>query len=47
MLQTAPMLMLHPPTTGPNAKPDSQPLRLDFGNAYASPRNTKYNLMDL
>ena len=31
MLQTAPVLMMFPPTTGPNAKGDGQPLRFDFG----------------
>ncbi|MCJ1325019.1 oligosaccharyl transferase subunit ost3/OST6, partial [Thelotrema lepadinum] len=29
-LQTAPVLFLYPPTTGPNAKADNQPIRLDF-----------------
>ncbi|KIW14919.1 hypothetical protein PV08_07704 [Exophiala spinifera] len=29
-LQTAPVLLFFPPTVGPNAKPDAQPLRLDF-----------------
>lgn len=30
MLQTAPIFLLFPPTTGPNAKPDGQPIRYDF-----------------
>ncbi|KZF20113.1 hypothetical protein L228DRAFT_250557 [Xylona heveae TC161] len=30
MLQTAPVLMLFPPTTGPDAKLDGQPLRYEF-----------------
>ncbi|MCJ1237662.1 oligosaccharyl transferase subunit ost3/OST6 [Varicellaria rhodocarpa] len=30
MLQTAPILLLFPPTTGPGAKVDGQPLRYDF-----------------
>ncbi|KAK8206579.1 oligosaccharyl transferase subunit ost3/OST6 [Zalaria obscura] len=30
MLQTAPVLLLFHPTTGPNAKPDTQPIRFDF-----------------
>lgn len=30
MLQTAPVMMLFKPTTGPNAKVDGQPIRLDF-----------------
>ncbi|EXJ53954.1 hypothetical protein A1O7_09291 [Cladophialophora yegresii CBS 114405] len=29
-LQTAPVLLLYPPTTGAHAKPDGQPPRLDF-----------------
>ncbi|KIX03802.1 uncharacterized protein Z518_07355 [Rhinocladiella mackenziei CBS 650.93] len=29
-LQTAPVLLFFPPTVGQNAKPDGQPLRLDF-----------------
>ncbi|KIW63055.1 hypothetical protein PV04_09933 [Phialophora macrospora] len=29
-LQTAPVLLYFPPTVGPNAKPDGQPVRLDF-----------------
>lgn len=29
-LQTAPVLFLFPPTTGPNASPDGQPVRFDF-----------------
>ncbi|KAL9062944.1 MAG: hypothetical protein Q9161_009687 [Pseudevernia consocians] len=30
MLQTAPIFLLFPPTTGQNAKPDGQPIRYDF-----------------
>ncbi|KAL8772195.1 MAG: hypothetical protein Q9209_002630 [Squamulea sp. 1 TL-2023] len=30
MLQTAPIMMLFPPTTGPHAKPDAQAIRYDF-----------------
>ncbi|KAF2457435.1 hypothetical protein BDY21DRAFT_303481 [Lineolata rhizophorae] len=30
MLQTAPVLLLFPPTTGPNARVEFQPLRFDF-----------------
>ncbi|KAL8846752.1 MAG: hypothetical protein Q9221_008178 [Calogaya cf. arnoldii] len=30
MLQTAPVMMLFPPTTGPHAKPDAQAIRYDF-----------------
>lgn len=30
MLQTAPVLMLFPPTVGPGAKLDGQPIRFDF-----------------
>ncbi|KAL8798095.1 MAG: hypothetical protein Q9182_006959 [Xanthomendoza sp. 2 TL-2023] len=30
MLQTAPIMMLFPPTTGPNANPKSQAIRYDF-----------------
>ena len=29
-LQTAPVLLLFPPTTGPNASPSSEPIRYDF-----------------
>lgn len=29
-LQTAPVLFLFPPTTGPNASPNGQPIRMDF-----------------
>ncbi|KAK3637030.1 oligosaccharyl transferase subunit ost3/OST6 [Elasticomyces elasticus] len=32
MLQTAPVLLLFPPTTGPNAKPDNIPHRFDFSS---------------
>ncbi|EMC95999.1 hypothetical protein BAUCODRAFT_109760 [Baudoinia panamericana UAMH 10762] len=31
-LQTAPVLLLFPPTTGPNAKPDNVPQRFDFSS---------------
>lgn len=30
MLQTAPVLLLFHPTTGPNARQDSSPVRYDF-----------------
>ena len=30
MLQTAPVLLLFPPTVGPDAKPDAQAIRYDF-----------------
>lgn len=30
MLQTAPVLLLFPPTSGPDAKADGQPLRFEF-----------------
>jgi len=30
MLQTAPVLLLFPPTTGPGAKADTNPIRFDF-----------------
>lgn len=30
-LQTAPVLLLYLPTTGPHAKADGQPVRYDFG----------------
>jgi hypothetical protein len=29
-LQTAPVLLFFPPTIGPNAKVDAQPVRFDF-----------------
>ncbi|KAI9805304.1 MAG: oligosaccharyl transferase subunit ost3/OST6 [Piccolia ochrophora] len=32
MLQTAPVMMYFPPTSGAHAKLDAQPIRLDFGN---------------
>ncbi|KAK1068046.1 oligosaccharyl transferase subunit ost3/OST6 [Friedmanniomyces endolithicus] len=32
MLQTAPVLLLFPPTTGPNAKPDNIPHRFEFAS---------------
>lgn len=35
MLQTAPVLLLFHPTTGPNAKPDNVPQRFDFSTGYA------------
>ncbi|KAK3670668.1 oligosaccharyl transferase subunit ost3/OST6 [Recurvomyces mirabilis] len=31
-MQTAPVLLLFPPTTGPNAKPDGAPVRFDFSS---------------
>ena len=35
MLQTAPVVLLFPPTTnGPNSKPDGQPIRYDFTAGY-------------
>ena len=34
MLQTAPVLLLFHPTTGPNAKPDGAPVRFDFVTGY-------------
>ena len=34
MLQTAPVLLLFHPTTGPNAKPDGAPVRYDFVTGY-------------
>lgn len=30
MLQTAPVLLMFPPTVGPQSKPDGQPIRYDF-----------------
>ena len=30
MLQTAPIILIFPPTTGPGAKADGQPVRYDF-----------------
>lgn len=30
MLQTAPVLLLFPPTSGPKSRPDGQPVRYDF-----------------
>ena len=33
-LQTAPVLMFFPPTIGPNAKVDAQPVRYDFTSWY-------------
>jgi oligosaccharyltransferase complex subunit gamma len=35
-LTTAPVLLYFPPTTGPDAKPDTQPLRFDFTTGYYS-----------
>ena len=35
-LQTAPVLLLFPPTTGPHGKPDQQALRFDFGTGYVT-----------
>lgn len=34
MLQTAPVLIFFPPTTGSNAQPDAQPVRYDFTMGY-------------
>ena len=34
MLSTAPILLIFHPTVGPNAKPESQPIRYDFGQTY-------------
>jgi hypothetical protein len=31
-LQTAPVLLFFPPTVGPNAKVDAQPVRFDFSS---------------
>ena len=36
MLQTAPVLFLFPPTTGPMAKADSQPIKMDFMQTYVA-----------
>lgn len=36
MLTTAPVLLYFPPTVGPDAKPDTQPLRFDFTTGYAT-----------
>lgn len=36
MLTTAPVLLYFPPTVGPDAKPDTQPLRFDFTTGYAA-----------
>ena len=36
MLQHAPLLIFFPPTTGPNGKPDSAPLRFDFTSGYVA-----------
>jgi oligosaccharyltransferase complex subunit gamma len=33
-LQTAPVLLFFPPTIGPNAKIDAQPVRYDFTSGY-------------
>jgi len=48
MLQTAPVLLYFAPTTGPNAKTDTQPVRYDFTNGSAQtippiPKNAAYN----
>ena len=42
MLQTAPVLLLFRPTTGPHATTDAAPVRFDFTSGYASllPCNT-------
>lgn len=36
MLQSAPNLLLYPPTIGPNAKPDGQPVQYDFSKGYTA-----------
>jgi oligosaccharyltransferase complex subunit gamma len=36
MLQTAPVLMLFPPTIGPDAKADIQPIRFDFQSSQSA-----------
>lgn len=36
MLQTAPVLLLFPPTVGPNSKADGQVLRYEFSNGYVT-----------
>jgi len=33
-LNTAPLLLVYPPTVGPHAKPDGQPARYEFGTGY-------------
>lgn len=43
MLQTAPVLLLFPPTSGPNSRPDGQPVRYDFTSGFVPrfrPANT-------
>jgi hypothetical protein len=35
-LQTAPVLMLFPPTVGPDARPDSKPIQYDFQNTQSA-----------
>ncbi|KAF2149463.1 OST3/OST6 family protein [Myriangium duriaei CBS 260.36] len=42
-LQTAPILLVFPPTEGPHAKPDGQPKRLDFNQA--SNADTTHNFI--
>ena len=34
MLQTAPVLYFYPPTTGPGAKTDAQPVRMEFKQGF-------------
>ncbi|KAG5952591.1 hypothetical protein E4U53_000467 [Claviceps sorghi] len=36
-LQTAPVLLLYPPTTGPHAVPSGEPVRFDFSGVPSSP----------
>jgi oligosaccharyltransferase complex subunit gamma len=35
-LQTAPVLLLYPPTTGPHASANAQPVRMDFLNSQSA-----------
>src|SRR5262249_36085592 len=42
-LQHAPVLLLFNPTTGPNAKADSSPLRFDFSAGYVCRGHPQYN----
>jgi oligosaccharyltransferase complex subunit gamma len=42
-LTTAPVLLYFPPTTGPDAKPDTQPLRFDFTTGYHSQSSLSNN----
>jgi hypothetical protein len=38
-LQTAPVLLFFPPSIGPNAKIDAQPVRYDFTSGYVDCTN--------